>query len=119
MGNKSLGHVPPKQIPEARPLDGDIEMMSEQAALMIDQAAEIYEKRLRCFVQIQGLWQDHANRIFTIDSAMMMLGLDRDRDATIYAIPSITKALQNLGCKAEKMIVFIPPIRIPDSEIVD
>jgi len=43
----------------------------------------------------------------------------QDSDAALYAIPSIMKALHKLGCKTEKLIVFIPPSRIPAGETVD
>lgn len=100
------------KLPAERPMDeyGDPDMMSEQSALMIQQAAEHYENKLRDFA-------NGHNTIFAIEDVLSILELDQDRDATRFTIPSIAKALLNLGCTTEKMIVFIPPSRIPAGEI--
>ena len=81
-------------------------MMSEQAALMIDQASASYENKLREFVKNRG-------DIFVLEDVIALLGIDPDGDSTHYAIPSIVNALRNLGCKTEKLICFIPPSRVP------
>jgi len=101
------------QLSAERPMDeyGDPDMMSEQSALMIQQAAEHYENKLREYVSTTQI-------LLTIEDVLRLLDLDQDRDAARYAIPSITKALRNLGCKTEKLIVFIPPSRIPAGEII-
>ena len=52
---------------------------------------------------------EKANNLFVIEDVMAYLGINPESDGAVYAIPGITAALRQLGCKPEKLVCFIPP----------
>lgn len=46
--------------------------------------------------------------IFTIDDVLAYMRLDKQKDATLYAIPTINKLLEDHGCSKELITIYTP-----------
>lgn len=63
-------------------------------------------------IKLQNRLRDWVNQQpgpITVEEAAEFLGMPQDADGTYYAIPTIGRALERLGCEKEVLIHFWPP----------
>lgn len=79
------------------------------AQLKIEPEQINYTERLR-------EWVENYPHTFEMADVMEFLGIDTESDGASYAIPSIAKALESLGCKKEMIVIYHPPGKATVSE---
>ncbi len=71
-------------------------------ALKIEPEQINYTERLR-------EWVENYPHTFEMADVLEFLSINPQSDGACYAIPSIAKALESLGCKKEMIVIYHPP----------
>lgn len=95
-------------------LNNDIRVIgiNEAFAELTNSVTKMIDQHLETASTIETLVKQFLNEradIFTIDDVLEYLNMDKEKDGTMYALPSIFKLLEKHGCSKEVITVYTPP----------